>query len=125
MAQQHRRGCCVRRAVDRRSSHRHSRPARACDVRPAPPRASEELAYDLQTTKRATIIGETTRGGAHVTKTVSLDDWFALAVPHAASISPVTHGNWEGTGVVPDVPTSADAALDEALKRALADLKRP
>ncbi|MDP1824934.1 MAG: S41 family peptidase [Archangium sp.] len=85
----------------------------------------EELAYDLQTTKRATIIGETTRGGAHVTKTVSLDDWFTLAVPHAASISPVTHGNWEGTGVVPDVPTSADAALDEALERALADLKRP
>ena len=85
----------------------------------------EEFAYDLQTTKRAKIIGETTGGGAHPTKMVSLDDWFALAVPFAESISPITHGNWEGTGVVPDVPTSADAALDEALKRALADLKHP
>ena len=54
---------------------------------------------------------------------VSLDDWFAIAVPFAESISPVTHGNWEGTGVVPDVPTTADAALAEALKRATADLK--
>ncbi|MEP6862154.1 MAG: S41 family peptidase [Deltaproteobacteria bacterium] len=83
----------------------------------------EELAYDLQTTKRATLIGETTGGGAHPTKMVSLDDWFAIAVPFAESISPVTHSNWEGTGVVPDVPTTADAALDEALKRATADVK--
>ncbi len=80
----------------------------------------EELAYDLQTLKRATLIGETTGGGAHPTKRVSIDEWFALAVPFATSISPITHGNWEGTGVVPDVPTSADAALDEAVKRALA-----
>lgn len=85
----------------------------------------EELAYDLQTTKRATIVGETTGGGAHPTKLVSLDDWFALAVPFAASISPITHRNWEGTGVVPDVPISADAALDEALVRSLAEPKRP
>jgi C-terminal processing protease CtpA/Prc len=81
-----------------------------------------ELAYDLQMTTRAKIVGETTGGGAHPTKMVSLDDWFQLAVPFATSISPITHGNWEGTGVTPDIPTTADAALDEALKRALADL---
>jgi hypothetical protein len=80
----------------------------------------EELAYDLQTTKRATVIGETTGGGAHPVKLVSLDDQFAIMMPYAESVSPITHGNWEGTGVVPDVPTTADAALDEALKRAAA-----
>jgi hypothetical protein len=85
----------------------------------------EELAYDLQTVRHAVVIGERTRGGAHSTKMVSLDEWFMLVVPNANSISPITHGNWEGTGVVPDVPTSADAALDEALKRALAELRRP
>jgi C-terminal processing protease CtpA/Prc len=85
----------------------------------------EELAYDLQTTKRATVIGETTGGGAHPVKPVSLDDSFTIMMPFAESISPITHGNWEGTGVVPDVPTSADTALDEALKRAQADLKHP
>jgi hypothetical protein len=84
----------------------------------------EDLAYDLQTTKRATVIGETTAGGAHPVKLVSLDDQFAITMPYAESISPITHGNWEGTGVVPDVPTTADAALDEALKRAAAATKR-
>jgi len=83
----------------------------------------EDLAYGLQTTKRATVIGETTAGGAHPVKLVSLDDQFAITMPYAESISPITHGNWEGTGVVPDVATTADAALDEALKRAAAATK--
>lgn len=74
----------------------------------------EELAFVLQAQKRAKIVGETTGGGAHPTKVVSLDDWFQLAVPYAEPRGP--HGNWEGTGVKPDVPTTADAALDEALK---------
>jgi hypothetical protein len=46
------------------------------------------------------------------------------AVP-ARWMRPITHGNWEGTGVVPDVATSSDAALDEALKRAHSDFKHP
>ena len=78
----------------------------------------EDLAYSLQMTKRAIVIGEATGGGAHPVKLVSLDDQFAIAIPNAESISPITHGNWEGTGVIPDVATTADAALDEALKRA-------
>lgn len=78
----------------------------------------EDLAYSLQTTKRAIVIGETTGGGAHPVKVVSIDDQFAIIMPYAESISPITHGNWEGTGVIPDVPTTADAALDEAVKRA-------
>ena len=84
----------------------------------------EDLAYSLQMTKRAPVIGETTGGGAHPVKLVSLDDQFAITMPYAESISPITHGNWEGTGVVPDVPTTADAALDEAVKRAGAATRR-
>lgn len=78
----------------------------------------EDFAYTLQSTKRATIIGEATGGGAHPVKPISLDDRFEIMMPYAESISPITHGNWEGTGVIPDVPTTADAALAEALKRA-------
>lgn len=69
------------------------------------------------------MIGEATGGGAHPVKPISLDDQFMITMPYAESISPITHGNWEGTGVIPDVPTTADAALDEALGRAAAAIK--
>ena len=52
-----------------------------------------------------------------------------VRVPFARSINPITKTNWEGTGVVPDIAVSADAALDEAHRRALDDIssrsKRP
>ena len=44
-----------------------------------------------------------------------LDDIFEIYIPTARAINPVTNGNWEGTGVIPDVVVSADFALDTAL----------
>ncbi|HET6980827.1 MAG TPA: S41 family peptidase, partial [Myxococcaceae bacterium] len=82
----------------------------------------EELAYDLQSLRRATLIGETTGGGANLTGGHTLDDWFVIAVPWARAVNPVTKSNWEGVGVRPDVATKATAALDEALRRAALDL---
>jgi hypothetical protein len=81
--------------------------------------AAEEFAYTLKSLKRATIVGETTAGGAHPYDTVRVDDHFSFEVPFARSINPVTHGDWEGTGVAPDEKVSAS----EALARALADAK--
>ncbi|WP_235438658.1 hypothetical protein [Streptomyces yangpuensis] len=43
-----------------------------------------------------------------------------VAVPTARTVSTVTGGNWEGVGVVPDVPVPADQALETALKAARA-----
>jgi C-terminal processing protease CtpA/Prc len=77
--------------------------------------AGEELAYNLKVNKRATLIGETTRGGAHPCDWVPLTPRIALAVPSARSINPVTGTNWEGTGVEPDVRVPAAEALDTAL----------
>ena len=48
-----------------------------------------------------------------------LDEWFTIMVPWGRPINPVTKTNWEGTGVVPDIAVPADAALDEAHRRAL------
>ena len=79
---------------------------------------AEDFAYALKNLKRATIIGETTGGGAHPTTIIRLDDQFALAVPHARSISPITKTDWEGTGVEPDVKIPAAEALDAARKLA-------
>jgi hypothetical protein len=45
-------------------------------------------------------------------------------VPFGQSISPITKGNWEGTGVEPDVKVAADQALDVALKLAAEEIER-
>jgi len=80
--------------------------------------AAEDLSYALKNLKRATLIGETTGGGAHPIGPRRLDDHFLLIVPIARSISPITKTDWEGTGVEPDVKVPADEALTEALRRA-------
>lgn len=78
----------------------------------------EELAYNLQATGRAVVVGARTGGGAHPVDVSDLDDELEIAVPVARSVNAVTGTNWEGTGVVPDV----ECDPDEALHRALAQL---
>lgn len=71
---------------------------------------AEELAYDLKVLGRATVVGETTRGGAHPREGFRVHPHLELSVPVGRSVSPVTHTNWEGTGVTPDVPCPAPTA---------------
>src|SRR6202008_2878752 len=52
--------------------------------------AAEEFTYNLQTQKRATIVGETTGGGAHPTRGFPVTEHFGVGVPNARSINPVT-----------------------------------
>jgi hypothetical protein len=84
----------------------------------------EELAYDLQSLHRAKTVGETTGGGAHPAGPHQLAGGFVIVVPSGRPINPVTKKDWEGVGVVADIPVARDAALEEAHRRALADLKR-
>jgi retinol-binding protein 3 len=74
--------------------------------------AAEEFAYDLQALRRATIVGEVTRGGANPGAIHRLDAHFAV-------FNPVTGSNWEGRGVAPDRPCPADQALEVARRLAL------
>ena len=84
--------------------------------------AAEEFSYNLQNLKRATIIGGTTGGGAHPGGPVQVTDLFSIFIPTGRAINPITKTNWEGTGVVPDISTTSDQALDTALKIALEKL---
>ncbi|RSL17034.1 peptidase S41-like protein [Edaphobacter aggregans] len=79
---------------------------------------AEEFAFDLKNQKRATIIGETTGGGAHPVSGHTVADYFNIGVPFAKSLDPVTKTNWEGTGVEPDVKVPAADALTTAQKLA-------
>lgn len=80
--------------------------------------AAEAFAYDLQSRARATIIGESTGGGAHPVDFMRLPKGYALIVPYAESTNPITNSNWEGVGVIPDVKTSSEASLAEAMELA-------
>lgn len=73
--------------------------------------AGEDFAYTMQALKRATVIGEPTWGGANPSRPYRLGDHFSAWIPARRLISPVTGGNWEGVGVVPDIAASPDKAL--------------
>jgi C-terminal processing protease CtpA/Prc len=75
---------------------------------------AEDFSYNLKNLKRATIVGEQTGGGAHPTNGFRIDGHFAIRVPFARSINPISHTNWEGTGVTPDVRVPAADALETA-----------
>jgi C-terminal processing protease CtpA/Prc len=79
----------------------------------------EEIVYNLQQLKRATVIGETTRGGAHPVGQFWVGPRISIRVPVARSVNPVSGTNWEGVGVIPDVPTPPDRTWPEAYRLAL------
>jgi retinol-binding protein 3 len=84
---------------------------------------AEEFAYDVQNLKRATLVGETTGGGANPGGPEKVHPHFMVNVPRGRAISPVTKTNWEGTGVVPEVRVAAAKALDTAYLSALRKLR--
>ena len=79
----------------------------------------EHLSYDLQQLGRATVVGERTRGGAHGREGFPVHPHLEATIPVSESVSPVTGGNWEGTGVRPDIEVIASQARDTAYRLAL------
>src|SRR5215212_4686593 len=80
---------------------------------------AEEFSYNLKNLKRATLVGETTGGGANPGGGNRLSAHFGAFIPTGRAVSPVTKTNWEGTGVEPDVKVAADQALKTAQIMAL------
>lgn len=85
--------------------------------------AAEEFAYNFKHLKRATLIGEKTKGGANPWQWFEVGTSHRVAIPTSMAINPITQTNWEGVGVQPDINTVADNALDIAYKKALLDIK--
>ena len=83
---------------------------------------AEEFTYNLKNMKRATIIGETTGGGAHPVRREILNDHFFIMVPYARAVNPISKTNWEGTGIEPNIKVPAAQALDKARTLALEKL---
>ena len=83
---------------------------------------AEEFAYNLQTQKRATILGESTWGGANPGGMVRLNDHFSAFIPVGMAKNPITGTNWEGTGVTPDVKVLPADSLALAQRMAVEKL---
>src|SRR5918998_487803 len=75
---------------------------------------AEEFSYNLKNLKRATLVGETTGGGANPGGGNRLGPHFGAFIPTGRAVNPITKTNWEGTGVEPDVKVPADQALKVA-----------
>ncbi len=84
---------------------------------------AEEFSYNLKNLKRATLVGETTGGGAHPVDGKVVHAKYVLVVPFARAVNPITKTNWEGTGVSPDISVPADQAFEKAYLLALEKLK--
>ncbi len=84
---------------------------------------AEEFSYNMQTQKRATLIGETTGGGANPGGTRPINDNLSVFIPTGKAINPITGTNWEGVGVVPEVKVEADVALEKGIELATAAAK--
>jgi hypothetical protein len=85
--------------------------------------AAEEFTYNMKNLERATIVGETTGGGAHPVSFVAWPDLkMSLSVPFGRAVNPVTGTNWEGTGIEPHIQVPEGEALEVAHLKALKKL---
>ncbi|MFW9901487.1 MAG: S41 family peptidase [Candidatus Thorarchaeota archaeon] len=76
--------------------------------------AAEEFAYVLKMMKRATIVGETTRGAANPVDIIPILDKFVIWLPIGTPTNPISKENWEAKGVSPDYEIPQEKALVKA-----------
>jgi C-terminal processing protease CtpA/Prc len=84
--------------------------------------AGEGFAFLLQERHRAEVVGELTAGAANPGQPYRVNDLFDVIVPNGQVKSAVGGGNWERSGVKPDVAAGADVALTVAHVRMLRTL---
>jgi len=81
---------------------------------------AEEFSYNMQTQKRATLVGSTTGGGANPGQSRNINDELFVFIPGGMAINPITKTNWEGVGVVPEIQLPSEEAFDTTYQMALA-----
>ena len=74
---------------------------------------AEEFSYNMQTQKRATLIGQTTRGGANPGGTRDINENLWVFIPTGMAINPITKTNWEGVGVIPEIIVKEEESLSK------------
>jgi C-terminal processing protease CtpA/Prc len=83
---------------------------------------AEQFVFNLKMLKRATVIGERTRGETHSGPFYRNDDH--LGIPMKPLTNSYGKPDWEGTGIAPDVEVKASDALQIAEESARAKIER-
>lgn len=81
--------------------------------------AGEGFSFMLQQFGRATVVGETTKGGGRPNAFLPMGGGLTLSVSIGAVTHPATGKSWQGVGVVPDVKTAPADALETARRLAV------
>ncbi|CAI2767174.1 S41 family peptidase [Flavobacterium collinsii] len=79
---------------------------------------AEEFSYNMQTQKRATLVGEVTGGGANPGDILEVNSLLEIFIPTGTAINPITKTNWEGIGVIPEYKTTKDSAYNKTIELA-------
>ena len=76
--------------------------------------AAEGFAYTLQQYKRATIIGEQTKGEGNPGELFVINEDLYIMIPTIEGINPVSNKSIDGIGVTPDIQILSSKALSKA-----------
>jgi hypothetical protein len=85
---------------------------------------AEAFAHYMKHFKKATLVGETTRGGQNPVEIQSIGYGLIMLIPSWKQIYSASETGWEGVGVKPHIETDANDALNEAHLKALNELTK-
>ncbi|MEQ3639048.1 MAG: S41 family peptidase [Alteromonas sp.] len=78
----------------------------------------EFVAYTLQQTSKATVVGTRTMGLSYLSTTTPLSEHINLVMTYGDLRHPSTQESWKDEGVIPDIPCEATDAVTAALELA-------
>ncbi len=81
--------------------------------------AAEEFAYFIKHSKRGLVVGDTTMGAGYGAMSHRLNNRFFISISSEEDINPYTKTNFEGVGVIPNVPMEGADALIKAKSLAI------
>jgi hypothetical protein len=86
--------------------------------------AAEHFTYNVKMLKRATLVGETTRGATHSGMFYRIDEHFGIGVQEVKPVNPYSKTDWAVVGIDPDVKVPAPQALERAVQMAEDNLRK-
>ena len=86
--------------------------------------AAEAFTYNVKMLRRATLIGQTTRGATHSGVFYRIDEHFGIGVQEVKPVNPYAKTDWAVAGIEPDVKVPVGEALDRAVQLAESRLRK-